>query len=93
MTGASDLTRVLLRLACFLPLVAAPVLTNWICTKPAVERRVGRGLDGFVDTLIAGKTIWIHDDLRSLKAAWIARMPDPKDVLILGSSRAWWCWN
>ena len=88
MTGASDPTRVLLRLACFLPLVAAPVLTNWICTTPPVERWLGRDLDGFADMLIAGKTIWTHDDLRSLKAAWIARMPAGKDVLVLGSSRA-----
>jgi hypothetical protein len=88
MTSASDPIRVLFRLACFLPLVAAPFLINWICTMPPVERRLGRDLDGFTDMLIAGKTIWTDDDLRSLKAAWIARMPAGKDVLILGSSRA-----
>jgi hypothetical protein len=88
MTGASDPARVVFRLACFLPVVAAPFLTNWICTTAPVERWLGRGLDGFTDLLIAGKTIWTSDDLRSLKAAWIARMPVGKDVLILGSSRA-----
>jgi hypothetical protein len=88
MTGASDPTRVLLRLACFLPLVAAPLVTNWICTTRPVQRWLGRDLDGFTDMLIAGKTIWTSDDLRTLKAAWIARMPAGKDVLILGSSRA-----
>jgi hypothetical protein len=66
----------------------APALTNWICTRAPVERWLGRGLDGIADTLIAGKTIWIRDDLRPLKAAWIARMPAGKDVLILGGSRA-----
>jgi hypothetical protein len=88
MTGASDSTRVLLRLACFLPLLAAPFLANWSCTAPPVERWLGRDLDGFADMLIAGKTIWTQDDLRSLKAAYIARMPSGKDVLILGGSRA-----
>ncbi len=84
----SDASRLLLRLACFVPLVAAPVLTNWICTKPVVQRRFARGLDGIADTLIAGKTIWTRDDLRMLKAAWITRMPAGKDILILGGSRA-----
>jgi hypothetical protein len=88
MTGASDTTRVLFRLACFLPVVAAPFLTNWICTAPPVQRWLARDSDGFADMLIAGKTIWTSDDLRTLKAAWIARMPAGKDVLILGSSRA-----
>ena len=72
----SDAPRLLLRLACFLPLAAAPALTNWICTQATVERWLGRGLDGIAVTLIAGKTIWINADLRPLKAAWIARMPD-----------------
>jgi len=85
---SSDAPRLLLRLACFLPLAAAPAVTNWICTKATVERWLGRGLDGIADTLIAGKTIWINADLRPLKAAWIARMPVGKDVLILGGSRA-----
>jgi len=84
----SDAPRLLFRLACFLPLVAAPALTNWICTQAPVERWLGRGLDGSAVTLIAGKTIWINADLRPLKAAWIARMPVGKDILILGGSRA-----
>jgi hypothetical protein len=66
----------------------APFLTNWICTTAPVERWLSRDLDRFSDLLIGGRTIWIHDDLRSLKAVWIARMPAGTDVLILGSSRA-----
>jgi hypothetical protein len=86
--AASDTTRVLIRLACFAPLVTMPALINWICTTPPIQRWLGSRLDGIADTLIAGKPIWTPDDLRTLKAAWIARMPAGKDVLILGSSRA-----
>jgi hypothetical protein len=86
--GASDATRVLLRLACFAPLAAGPALMNWICATPPVERWLGSRLDGITGTLIAGKSIWTFDDLRTLKAAWVARMPAEKDVVVLGSSRA-----
>jgi hypothetical protein len=82
--GAPDATRMLLRLACFAPLAAAPVLTNWISTTPPVEHWMESSLGGFADTLIAGKPIWTSEDLRALKAAWIARMPAGKDVVILG---------
>jgi hypothetical protein len=82
-----DAIRLILRIACFLPLAAAPALTNWICTQPPVQRRMARDLDPILDALASGKPIWTSDDMRTLKEGWIARMPAAKDVLILGGSR------
>jgi len=84
----NDSQRLILRLACFLPLVAAPAATNWIFTLPLVEHRVARDFDPIADALRAGKTVWTTDDLRTLKATCIRRMPKAADVLVLGGSRS-----
>jgi len=83
----SGAIRLILRIACFLPLAAAPALTNWICAQPPVQRRMLGDLNPIFDALASGKPIWTNDDMRVLKEGWIARMPAGKDVLILGSSR------
>ncbi len=78
-----DAIRLILRIGCFLPLAAAPVVTNWICAQPPVQRRMAHDLDGVLDALSSGRSIWTNDDMRTLKAEWVVRMPAARHVLIL----------
>jgi hypothetical protein len=81
-------TRLILRVACFLPLLTLLMLPYWIGTRPAAQQRLIRNLDGITNALISGKPVWVEGDLRPLKSAWMMRMPAGKEVLIVGGSRA-----
>jgi hypothetical protein len=83
----SDATRFLYRLACFLPLVGALLLIDWIGEQVPVRRRFIGTLDDAADALVAGKTIWTRADLFNIKAVWIEHSPMRPDVVVLGSSR------
>ena len=84
----SQITRLLVRIACFLPLLGILLLIDWISVEPQVLRRELRGRNATADALISGRTIWSSDDARQVKAAWLTRLPPRRpDVLILGSSR------
>ncbi len=86
--GSSHITRLLVRIACFLPLLGMLLLIDWVSVQPPVLRRVLRSRNAGADALISGRTIWSSDDARHVKAAWLTRLPPRRpDVLILGSSR------
>jgi hypothetical protein len=82
-------TRLILRMACFLPLPILLLLPYWIGTRPAPQQGLIRNLDGITNALIFGKPVWVEQgDLRPVKSAWMMRMPAGKEVLIVGGSRA-----
>jgi hypothetical protein len=81
-------TRLILRLACFLPLPILLLLPYWIGTAPTTRQWLSRNLDGITNALISGKPVWVQGDLRPIKSAWIMRMPTGKEILIVGGSRA-----
>src|SRR4051794_18801764 len=83
-----DASQLCLRLSRFLPVVAIPILANWICSQAPVQHRLEHRFHDVADALIAGTSVWHSGDLRPLKAAWMIRMPTAKDVVIFGSSRA-----
>ena len=81
-------TRLILRLACFLPLPIVLLLPYWIGTRPAVQQRLTRNFDGITNALISGKPVWVKGDLRPVKSAYMMRMPAAEEILIVGGSRA-----
>jgi hypothetical protein len=81
-------TRLILRLACFLPLPILLMLPFWIGTRPPVQQRLMRNFDGITKALISGQPVWVKGDLRPVKSAWMIRMPAAKEILIVGGSRA-----
>jgi hypothetical protein len=83
----SEAFRLLLRVAGFLPLVFAIVLGNWALNTAAVLRWEMRGANSAADAMLQGRSIWTDED-GALKFASVARLPRPRDVLILGGSRA-----
>jgi hypothetical protein len=85
---ASEPARLLIRLACFLPFASGLLLIDWISVQPPVRPLATRQFEAAADTLIAGKSIWLNASAGDLKAVWITRMRVPKEVVILGGSRA-----
>jgi hypothetical protein len=81
-------TRLILRMAWFLPLLIFLMLPYWIVSRPAAQQRLIRNFDGMTNALISGKPVWVIGDLRPVKCAWMMRMPAGKEVLIVGGSRA-----
>jgi hypothetical protein len=82
-----DVTRFLLRIACFAPLVGVVLLVNWVCAQPPVRRLFTGTLDAAAEALVAGKTIRSQIDMADLKPIWIEHLQTSPDVVVLGSSR------
>jgi hypothetical protein len=79
--------RLFLKAACFLPLLAVPLLVNSLLSELASG--VGlRGVNRIVDAA-AGAPLWLEpNELRALKTASLLRLERPVDILIFGSSRS-----
>src|ERR1017187_921896 len=69
-----DVTRFLLRIACFAPLVGVVLLVNWVCALPPVRRLFTGTLDAAAEALVAGKTIRSQIDMADLKPIWIEHL-------------------
>jgi hypothetical protein len=83
----SDSVRLLIRLACFLPLAGALLLMDWVAAQPPVRHLFTRPLESAADALISGKTIWSRADMHDLKPVWFERLHSRDEILALGSSR------
>jgi hypothetical protein len=83
----SEAFRLISRLAGFLPLVFAIALGNWALNTAVVLHWEMRGANRAADAMLQGRSIWTDED-GALKFASVARLPRPRDVLILGGSRA-----
>lgn len=84
---SAELFRFLLRLAWFLPLGIALLAVDWACGEAPVRHRVMDDLVATAGALRTGKPVWTTADSREVKTAYLLRMSERKDVLILGSSR------
>ena len=84
---APEAIRLLLRIGCFLPLMAVLVVIDWISVRPAVRRIAERDLNAAAAAMLSGRTIWSDAEMRDIKAAYLEKMPHLKDMLVLGSSR------
>jgi hypothetical protein len=76
-----------IRIACFLPLVAGLLISDWVSGLPPVRGAAMRNLNAAAAALVAGKAVSGADDPRDLRIAWLLNLPSAKDVLVLGSSR------
>ena len=87
-TQRSEAARFILRLACFLPLVFAPALGNWILGTSVFGRWQMSFVVRAADEMLQGRSVLATTYDRPLKLALIERLAAPRAVLILGGSRA-----
>ena len=87
-TQRSEAARFIRRLACFLPLVFAPAIGNWILETPVVARWEMPFVVRAADEMLQGRSVLLTPCDRPLKFALIDRLPAPKSVLVFGGSRA-----
>ena len=87
-TQRSEAARFILRLACFLPLVFAPAIGNWILETSVFVRWEMPFVVRAADEMLQGRSVLLTPCDRPLKFALIDRLATPKAVLVFGGSRA-----